>query len=252
MKKQTLLIVTTIFALFAASTMTVHAAPKTMADGVTFDAEYYAKNNPDVVSVYGNTEAKLYDHYKQYGKNEGRKATADSVATKAAATKSTDNSVVATLKTQYPNGTAWNANSSYNVPEAFDGKGCGRKNTGSVMMGSLGWAWLVSNSVQGLNETNLWKYHALISTNKESVKANDVVWLSDSVIYDNGSMNAHVVFVVSVDSANRTFVASEGNYGGTVNWDVTYSFDNISEVWRMEKDGKGQENVWHIVDGVPN
>lgn len=54
------------------SSLTVSAAPKTMPDGTLFDAEYYAKNNPDVVSVYRTKEDALYQHYIDYGKKEGR------------------------------------------------------------------------------------------------------------------------------------------------------------------------------------
>ncbi len=62
--------------LFGA-TLNVNAAPKTMPDGQTFDAEFYAKNNPDVVAALGTDEAALYNHYVTYGKTEGRKPYAD-------------------------------------------------------------------------------------------------------------------------------------------------------------------------------
>lgn len=53
---------------------------------VWFDAEYYAINNPDVVSVYcngnntgsENWDSKLWKHYKEYGYSEGRMAAATS------------------------------------------------------------------------------------------------------------------------------------------------------------------------------
>lgn len=54
------------------SSTTVLAAPKTMPDGQTFDAEYYASTYPDVKAAFGNDEAALYNHYVQYGKAEGR------------------------------------------------------------------------------------------------------------------------------------------------------------------------------------
>ena len=60
------------------------AAPKTMPDGTTFDAEYYADNNEDVVNVFGNTEERLYQHYTEYGRNEGRKAHVDDPAIRKA------------------------------------------------------------------------------------------------------------------------------------------------------------------------
>ena len=54
------------------NSLVAFAAPKTMSDGTVFDAEFYAKNNPDVVAVYGTDENALYQHYVDYGKNEGR------------------------------------------------------------------------------------------------------------------------------------------------------------------------------------
>lgn len=70
MKKMviTILGIVTIFS----NSLAVFAAPKTMSDGTVFDADYYAKNNPDVVAVYGTDESALYQHYIDYGKKEGR------------------------------------------------------------------------------------------------------------------------------------------------------------------------------------
>lgn len=50
------------------SSLTAYAASPTEL----FDAEYYAKENPDVVAVYGNNPEKLYQHYMNYGIKEGR------------------------------------------------------------------------------------------------------------------------------------------------------------------------------------
>lgn len=44
-----------------------------MSDGGLFDPIYYARNNPDVVSVMQSTDKNvLYQHYLNYGKAEGR------------------------------------------------------------------------------------------------------------------------------------------------------------------------------------
>jgi hypothetical protein len=42
-----------------------------------FDAAFYAAENPDVVSVYGNSERKLLQHYMSHGRYEGRSASSD-------------------------------------------------------------------------------------------------------------------------------------------------------------------------------
>lgn len=49
-----------------------NAAVKTMPDGGKFDAAFYASSYPDVVAVLGKSENVLYNHYKAYGKAEGR------------------------------------------------------------------------------------------------------------------------------------------------------------------------------------
>ncbi|MCR5848491.1 MAG: L,D-transpeptidase [Lachnospiraceae bacterium] len=45
-----------------------------MRDKTLFDPTFYANNNPDVVAVFGNSLNGLYNHYKRYGKKEGRQA----------------------------------------------------------------------------------------------------------------------------------------------------------------------------------
>ncbi|WP_026489156.1 hypothetical protein [Butyrivibrio sp. XBB1001] len=61
-----------VFLCFNVISLSALAAPKTMPDGGIFDAEFYAKNNPDVVAALGSNESTLYEHYLNYGKAEGR------------------------------------------------------------------------------------------------------------------------------------------------------------------------------------
>ena len=77
------------------SGINVYAAPKTMADGTVFDAEYYAETYPDVKAAFGNDEAALYNHYVNFGKAEGRQP----VAPQAQATSNVINDLVAPLPT---------------------------------------------------------------------------------------------------------------------------------------------------------
>lgn len=60
------------FTALTCSSMSVSAAPVQMPDGTTFDAEYYAANNPDVVAALGVSADTLYLHYITSGKAEGR------------------------------------------------------------------------------------------------------------------------------------------------------------------------------------
>lgn len=80
MRKKIIIILALILSLNVTA-MTAYAAPKTMPDGGTFDAEFYAETYPDVKAAVGTNEADLYNHYLQYGKAEGRKAVADTVTT---------------------------------------------------------------------------------------------------------------------------------------------------------------------------
>lgn len=66
-----------IFLLFLGVKLDANAAPVTMPDGGTFDAEYYAQNNPDVVAILGTDANVLYQHYLTSGRLEGRKPYAD-------------------------------------------------------------------------------------------------------------------------------------------------------------------------------
>ena len=105
--RQKIAVVATVCALgIAASLATSNAAPKTMPDGGTFDAEYYAKNNPDVVAALGSNENVLYQHYLQYGKAEGR-------APYQQAVKLTDDEIRAkayAMQAKYPDGMYWGHN----------------------------------------------------------------------------------------------------------------------------------------------
>lgn len=56
------------------------SSKKFMYNGVdyslVFDPVYYAKNNEDVVNVYGTTATKLFEHFRTHGMREGRQGSA--------------------------------------------------------------------------------------------------------------------------------------------------------------------------------
>ena len=66
-------------AVVSSMTLGASAALEAIPDGWVFDPEYYATKNPDVVQIVGNDTMALYDHYRQSGKKEGRKAYDESV-----------------------------------------------------------------------------------------------------------------------------------------------------------------------------
>ncbi len=72
MKKILAALTLTALAGITLSSMPVLAEKKEMDDGGYFDAEFYAKEYPDVAALLGTDEAVLYQHYLQCGKAEGR------------------------------------------------------------------------------------------------------------------------------------------------------------------------------------
>ena len=70
--KKRLIMALMVGVMVVTTAMPVCAAPKQMADGNMFDAEYYATSNPDVSAVLGADENLLYNHYAVCGMNEGR------------------------------------------------------------------------------------------------------------------------------------------------------------------------------------
>ena len=74
MKKQLTAIVLTVLIVLSSGITTLAAPELRNADGVwiTFDSEYYAANNPDVVAVLGTDANALFQHYITAGQYEGR------------------------------------------------------------------------------------------------------------------------------------------------------------------------------------
>ncbi len=70
--KRFLLAIVVSLLVFCGGNVKAEAAPKTMADGGVFDAEFYAVQYPDVAAVFGTDENMLYMHYTLCGQAEGR------------------------------------------------------------------------------------------------------------------------------------------------------------------------------------
>ena len=101
--KKTLISVASFLAIvFCVGVLKVEAAPKKMADGQMFDAEYYAANNADVVAVFGTDPNSLYLHYTLCGKAEGRLPYAPGATGAAATTASSDGFDAAYYAARYP------------------------------------------------------------------------------------------------------------------------------------------------------
>lgn len=70
-------VILTACSLFAMATTDAHAEVYYMYERITpetFDYERYANDNPDLLAAYGYDKGKLYQHYQNAGKAEGRLA----------------------------------------------------------------------------------------------------------------------------------------------------------------------------------
>lgn len=78
-----------------------------MPDGTVFDAEYYAKTYPDVVSAIGTDENALYQHYVMAGKAEGRHPVApvQTTESKPSASSSNLDNTLASIQNKLSTGT---------------------------------------------------------------------------------------------------------------------------------------------------
>ena len=178
----------------------VYAAPKTMADGQIFDAEYYAATYPDVAQALGTDESALYQHYQTYGKNEGRKAY--DAATLANAEKKITNKILS-LKSKYPEGMTWTNDNVYRNDVAAPH---------TKFMGCAAFAMQLSDEVYGTTTP-------MITLQPKTI---DELRPGDIVRIFNGT---HTVLVLSVDSQGIT--VCEGNYGGTVHWNDRYTRNEL-------------------------
>ncbi len=73
-KKNAVFMMAMAMVMVAGSGITVQASPERMPDGTLFDSDYYAETYPDLMQIFGRDTTKLYQHYKNYGKAEGRAA----------------------------------------------------------------------------------------------------------------------------------------------------------------------------------
>lgn len=88
--RKKLIVLAAALTLALSWSMTVCAQPEVMPDGTVFDAEYYAQANPDVAAVLGTDANALYLHYVNFGKTEGRAATAPTAEAVTTAVQTTE------------------------------------------------------------------------------------------------------------------------------------------------------------------
>lgn len=252
--KKKILVALLTFTLTLSFPVTAFAQPKEMPDGEMFDAEFYAQTYQDVYAAFGNDEKALYNHYKTYGKNEGRLPYSNAKVTKSgensAATKEQmeDAAILQKLeefKATYPEGTPWNFNNTYKTTSK------GRINSGTV--GSCqSFAYLVQDYVFGPGKKVKGKATGFESyINNDIRKANGGTWTASPKFYpETGAVGAwevagydgqdptvnanfekiyanlrvgdliqdayHISMVISKDDTGVTI--AEGNFNGKVHY----------------------------------
>lgn len=229
------------------SAMTVNAAPKTMPDGQTFDAEFYAKNNPDVVAALGKDEAALYNHYVTYGKTEGRKPYADAQTEKTQGTvdvnywtdyedlgngeylqhplqwevltpggEVTDTMVIAMAKDVAPTGTEWGYETYYDTISDVKGRNIAKRGEGC-----LAFAYWLTDALYGTApmtryENTLDDLYALDGFEFHKY---------DIVCYNTSIGTFHCGVVLGGEPTNKTLTLAEGNVNGVVDWNRVIKVD---------------------------
>ena len=260
MKKfKRLTVLTLTLAIILGSAMTANAAPKTMPDGQTFDAEFYAKSNPDVVDALGTDEATLYNHYVSYGKTEGRKPYADAQTEKTQGTvdvnywtdyedlgdgtclqhplqwevltpgaEITDTMVITMAKDVAPSGTEWGYETYYDTISNVTGRNIAKRG-----QGCLAFAYWLTDAIYG--ETPMVRY--------ENTEENPTAlqgfsyYMYDIVCYTTTQGTFHCGVVMGGDTATQTLYLAEGNVNGTVDWNRSIKTDDsdgnlIARVYR--------------------
>ena len=240
--------------MMSGGSLTVFAAPKTMSDGQTFDAEFYAETYPDVVAALGSSESALYSHYVNYGKAEGRLPYADAqpqstnttgipkgvtinywtdckdlgngnylqlplqfevVSENGATYQVTDKDIIEIAKEIAPNGTEWGLETYYDTLST--------KRNGLVKRGNacLGFAYWLTDAIYG--NAPMVKYDAS-NTDKAGFEYN----MYDIIILPGTSADTfHAGVVIGADAATQTLYIAEGNLNGVVNWNRAIKISDV-------------------------
>lgn len=238
--------------------LTVNAAPKSMPDGQTFDAEFYAENNPDVTAALGTDEAALYNHYVSYGKTEGRKPYADAQTEKAPATvdvnywttdedlgngqilqhplqwevltpggEITDTMVIAMAKDIAPTGTKWGYETYYDTISDVKGRNVAKRG-----QGCLAFAYWLTDAIYGTAPMTRYE-----NTEENPYALNGFEFYKyDIVCYITTIGSFHAGVVLDGDPSTKTLTLAEGNLNGVVNWNRVIKVDG--------SDGNGIARVY--------
>ena len=180
--------------------MGVYAAPKTMPDGGTFDAEYYAQNNPDVVAALGSDENVLYQHYLKYGKAEGR-------APYKQAVKLTDEEIynrAMALKAKYPEGSAENNCGSFAGQISFE-----------VFETEEEYPIRLCNPIPGQLPAGIYRTRDGVTGIVKALTFDDIK-AGDVLNFSSNTTDDHDAFVMA--KTTNAVIVCDGNVNGRVRW----------------------------------
>ena len=208
-----------VIALFAGS-INVEAAPKTMADGNVFDAEFYASAYPDVRAVFGNNEVLLYQHYVMFGAGEGRlpyDAAALSQANAAlvpvgpnGVTEEQAYAIIMSLQPVFPEGQLWDTSLGYYEYRGFS-------NVRYLGGDCAYFAFLINDYVFGFTPNA-----RIIDTfDPAKFRTGDILR-----VVNNSAAGGHSMIVLTKD-ANGITVA-ESNYNGRNHWGRRLSWTELA------------------------
>lgn len=230
------------------SALTVNAAPKTMPDGQTFDAEFYAKSNPDVVAALGTDEAALYNHYVSHGKVEGRKpyANADEkidynvrywtdyevmadgnylqhplqyeiTAPKGVTVTLTDKEVIDAIKDMVPTGTEWGCETYYDTISSVKGRNIAKRG-----QGCLAFSYWLTDAIFGTTPMVRYDY---LDDKWATADGNIEYHMYDIICYVTTANTFHAGVVIGADAKTQTLYLAEGNVNGKIDWNRSIKAD---------------------------
>lgn len=262
--KKRLLTITLAATLLLGVPLTVSAAPKTMPDGQTFDAEFYAKNYPDVKAAIGTDEAALYKHYKDYGKAEGRLPYADAQPATVKTEEGTvdvnywtdyeelgngkylqhplqyevltpgaeiyDTQIIAMAKDLAPTGTEWGDETYYDTVSSVKGRNIAKRG-----QGCQAFAYWLTDAIYG--KTPMVRYENT-DANPTALKG-FAICQYDIVHYVTSTGEFHCGVVMGADPKTNTLYLAESNVNGKVDWNRSIKTDDsdgnlIARIYRRE------------------
>lgn len=182
---------TAAVAMVSGAAMTVQAQPATIGE-VTFDAEYYAAHNPDVVAVFGSDANTLFQHYIAFGQAEGRLPfeMAEETTTDTTSDEERIRSAMNAMKASYPEGKKWNNDDYYAWKGGIYSGG----------FGCAGFAFLLSDAAFG-------DAQARVHGDTAAVRVGDIVRL-------DGDTHSVIILEVNPDSV----IVAEGNFNNSIHW----------------------------------